>query len=160
MHDFTSDHPLTAKGRLALARVLLGEGDRDGATAPGAAAYRSEDLSERTESDVLDAFRDLLGRDDDQARMDKRLGAKDFSAAMRAAHRLGDDAVSIVKACSAVKGDDKASDQLDAVAADARQDLGYVLCRAQCLMRKDKIVDAARAHAGGAERDHGAAGHR
>jgi soluble lytic murein transglycosylase len=144
VHNFTSDHPLTAKGRLALARVLLGEGDRDGAKALVQAAYRSEDLSERTESDMLDAFRDLLGRDDDQARMDKRIGAKDFSAAMRAAHRLGDDAMSIVKACSAVKGkDDKAADRLDSVASDARQDLGFVLCRAQWLLNKDQVADAA-----------------
>ena len=145
VHAFTSDHPLTAKGRLALARALLGEGDRDGAKALVQAAYRSEDLSERTESDVLDTFHDLLGRDDDQARMDKRIGARDFSAAMRVAHRLGDDAMSIVKACSAVKGnDDKAADRLDSVASDARQDLGYVLCRAQWLLHKDQVVDAAR----------------
>jgi soluble lytic murein transglycosylase len=144
VHSFTSDHPLTAKGRLALARVLLGEGDRDGAKELVQAAYRSEDLSERTESDVLDAFRDLLGRDDDQARMDKRIGAKDFSAAMRAAHRLGDDATSVVKACSAVKGnDDKAADRLDSVSGDFRQDLGFVLCRAQWLLHKDQVADAA-----------------
>jgi soluble lytic murein transglycosylase len=145
VHAFTSDHPITAKGRFALARVLLGEGDRDGAQHLVQTAYRSEDLSERTESDALEAFRDLLGRDDDQARMDKRIGAKDLPAAMRAARRLGDDAVSIVKACSAVKGkDDKASDRLDSVAIDARQDLGYVLCRAQWLIRKEKVADAAR----------------
>jgi soluble lytic murein transglycosylase len=145
VHDFTSDHPLTAKGRLALARVLLGEGDRDGAKALVQAAYRSEDLSERTESDLLDAFHDMIGRDDDRARMDKRIGAKDFSAAMRAAHRLGDDATSIVKACSAVKSnDDKSADRLDSVAGDARQDLGFVLCRAQWLLHKDQVADAAR----------------
>jgi soluble lytic murein transglycosylase len=145
VHAFTSDHPLTAKGRFALARVLLGEGDRDSARRLVQAAYRSEDLSERTESDVLEAFPDLIDRDDDQARMDKRIGAKDLSAAMRAARRLGDDAVSIVKACSAVKGnDDKASDRLDSVAIEARQDLGYVLCRAQWLMRKEKFADAAQ----------------
>ncbi|MBV8924478.1 MAG: lytic transglycosylase domain-containing protein [Bradyrhizobium sp.] len=145
VHGFTADHPTTAKGRLALARVLLGEGERDGARALVQAVYRSEDLSERTESEVIEMFRDLLGRDDDQARMDRRIGAKDFAAAMRAAHRLGDDAVSIVKACSAVKGnDDKAADRLDSVAVDARQDLGYVLCRAQWLKSKDSIAEAAR----------------
>jgi soluble lytic murein transglycosylase len=145
VHAFTSDRPVTAKGQFALARVLLGEGDRDSAQRLVRAAYRSEDLSERTEADVLEAFRDMIGRDDDQARMDKRIGAKDLSAAMRAARRLGDDAVSIVKACSAVKGnDDKASDKLDSVAVDARQDLGYVLCRAQWLKGKEKITEAAR----------------
>ena len=145
VHAFTSDHPVTAKGQFALARVLLNEGDRDGARHVAQAAFRSEELSERAEADALEVFRDLFTRDDYQARMDKRIGANDFSAAMRAAHRLGDDAVSIVKACSAVKGnDDKALDRLDSVASDARQDLGYVLCRAQWLMRKEKFDEAAR----------------
>jgi soluble lytic murein transglycosylase len=108
-------------------------------------AWRSEDLSEHSEGEALDAFGDLLTREDFRARMDRRIGAKDIGAAMRAAHRVGDDAVAIVKACSAVKGnDDKAADKLDSVATDARQDLGYVLCRVQYLMHKDNIADAAR----------------
>jgi soluble lytic murein transglycosylase len=145
VHAFTSDRPVTTKGRFALARVLLGEGDRDGAQRLVRAAYRSEDLSERTEADALEAFRDLIDRDDDQARMDKRIGAKDLPAAMRAARRLGDDAVSIVKACGAVRGnDDKASDRLDSVAPDARKDLGYVLCRAQWLKSKERVNEAVR----------------
>jgi soluble lytic murein transglycosylase len=145
VHAFTSDQPGTAKGRFALARTLLAEGDRDGAQRIAQGAFRSEDLSDRTEADVIETFRDLLTRDDYQARMDKMIGAKDMSAAMRAAHHVSDDAVSIVKACSAVKGsDDNAADRLDEVAAEARGDLGYVLCRVQWLMRKDKIADASR----------------
>jgi soluble lytic murein transglycosylase len=35
--------------------------------------------------------------------MDRRLGAKDFGAAMRAAKRVGDDRVAIVKACIAAE---------------------------------------------------------
>ena len=34
--------------------------------------------------------------------MDKRIGAKELGAAMRAAKKLGDDYVAIVKACAAV----------------------------------------------------------
>jgi soluble lytic murein transglycosylase len=144
VHAFTGDQPLTARGRFALARVRLDEGDRDGAQRLVREAYRSGELTERTESDALDAFRDLLGRDDHIARMDQRIGAKDISGAMRAAKRAGDDAVAIVKACSAVKGgDDKADDKLDAVSAEASKDLGYVLCRIQFLMRKERFVDAA-----------------
>jgi soluble lytic murein transglycosylase len=146
VHGFTSDQPLTAKGRFALARALLGEGDRDGAQRLVRDAFRSEDLSERTETDVLEAFGGLLSREDFQARMDKRIGAKDLSSAMRAARHIDDEAVSIVKACSAVKGnDDKASDRLESVAIDDRQDLGYLLCRIQWLMRKDKIIEASQA---------------
>jgi soluble lytic murein transglycosylase len=145
IHAFTSDQPVTARGRFALARVLQVAGDTDGAKRLLREAFRSDDLTERTESDAVDAFHDLLGADDYRARMDKMIGAKDFSAAMRAAHRLGDDAVSIVKACSAVKGnDDQAEDKLDSIGGDARSDLGYVLCRIQFLMHKDRIADATR----------------
>ncbi|MGH6717361.1 MAG: lytic transglycosylase domain-containing protein, partial [Bradyrhizobium sp.] len=107
--------------------------------------WRSAELTERTESDALAVFRDLLTPEDFRARMDRRIGAGDISAAMRAAHHLGDDAVSIVKACAAVeRNSDKASDLLDAVATDARGDLGYVLCRVRFLMRHDKPADASR----------------
>ena len=145
VHSFTGDNPSTAKGKFALARVLLNEGDRDGAQSVVREAWRSEELTERSESDVLDAFHDLLTREDFQARMDKRIGAKDLGAAMRAARHIDDDAVAIVKACSAVKGnDDKAGDRLDDVAAAARDDLGYELCRVQWLMHKDKIAEASQ----------------
>jgi soluble lytic murein transglycosylase len=145
VHRFTGDQPLSAKGRFALARALLGEGDRDGAAGWVRNAWRSEELTEAAEGEAFDTFHDLLNRDDHRARMDKRIGAKDFSGAMRAAHHLGSDEISIVKACAAVAGnDDKALDLLDDVAADARKDLGYTLCRIHWMLRKDRIDDAAR----------------
>ena len=50
-----------------------------------------------------------------------------------------------MKACAAVRGkSDKAKDALDDVAAEARQDLGYTLCRIQWMLAKDRIDDAAR----------------
>jgi soluble lytic murein transglycosylase len=145
VHGFTGDQPVTAKGRLALGRVLLAEGDRDGAARWVRGAWRSDELTERAEAEAFDAFRDLLTRDDHRARMDKRIGAKDFSGAMRAARRMGGDEPSIVKACVAVAGnDDKALDLLDGVASEARQDPGYALCRIQWMLRRDRIEDAAR----------------
>ena len=50
-------------------------------------AWRTDELSERSEEDSYEAFRDLLTADDHRARMDKRLGAKDYAAARRAAPR-------------------------------------------------------------------------
>jgi soluble lytic murein transglycosylase len=142
---FTGDQPLTAKGRFALARALLTEGDRDGAERQVRAAWRSEELQERGEAEAFDAFRDLLTREDHRARMDKRIGAKDFSGAMRAAHRLGSDDVAIVKACAAASADStKALALLDDVPAEARQDLGYTLCRIHWMMRHDRFADATR----------------
>ena len=90
------------------------------------------------ESAVRDTFTDMLSRADDVARMDRRLGAKDFSAAMRAAKRAGDDRVAIVKACIAAEAKSaKGGALLDAVSAEARMDLGYTLCRLHWLMRND-----------------------
>jgi soluble lytic murein transglycosylase len=145
VHRFTGDRPASAKGSFALARALLAEGDRERAERLVREAWRSQELADRIEGEAFDTFGALLTREDHRARMDKRIGAKDFSAAMRAARRLGDDDVSIVKACAAVMTNgDKARDLLDGVAAAARQDLGYTLCRIHWLARHDKVADAAR----------------
>ncbi|GMP12047.1 lytic transglycosylase domain-containing protein [Bradyrhizobium sp. TM239] len=144
VHKFTMDRPTSAKGKFALARVLLAEGDTDRAARLVREAWRTDELSERSEEDSYEAFRDLLTADDHRARMDKRLGAKDYAGARRAAKRLGEDALAIVKACAAVTGKaSKAKDDLEDVPAEARRDLGYVLCRAQWHLQKDRIDDAA-----------------
>ncbi len=142
---FVGVQPVSGRGQFALARVLLAQDDRSSAERLVRAAWRSQELTERVETEAYETFHDLLTRDDHRARMDKRIGAKDYSAAMRAAHHLGDDDIAIVKACAAVTGGaSKALDLLDAVAADARQDLGYTLCRARFMMRKERYADAAR----------------
>jgi soluble lytic murein transglycosylase len=140
---FIAGQPASAKGRFALARVLLAEGDRDGAARLVREAWRSEELSDRAETEAFEAFRDLLTGEDHRARMDKRIGAKDFSGASRAARRLGDEERSIVKACAAVAANaTKALDLLDAVATEARQDLGYTLCRISWMVRQNRLEDA------------------
>jgi soluble lytic murein transglycosylase len=142
---FTADQPVSGAGRLALARVLLNEGDRDGAAREVREAWRSQKLSERTEGEALEIFGDLLTPKDHLARMDKRIGAKDLAGASRAAARVGSDGATIIKACTAVAGNAKnAPALLDAVSGAARQDLGFVLCRAQWLMRQNRIADATR----------------
>ena len=145
VRGFMGEAPASARGKLALARIKLAEGDRDGAGRLARDAWRSDELSERSESEALETFRDLLTRDDHRARMDKRIGAKDLEGARRAAKLLGDDELAIVKACAAVRGkSDKAKDALDAVAAEARGDLGYTLCRIQWMLAEKRIDDAAR----------------
>jgi soluble lytic murein transglycosylase len=145
VRGFTGDQPVSARGKLALARVLLSERDREGAGRLVRDAWRSEELSERVEAEALEMFRDLLTPEDHRARMDRRIGARDLAGATRAAKLLGGDAPGIVKACAAVKGKaNKALDALDAVATEAREDLGYTLCRIQWMLAQNKIDDAAR----------------
>jgi soluble lytic murein transglycosylase len=145
VRDFVGDQPTSAKGRFALARLLLAEGNRDGAGRLVRQAWRSDELLERSEAEAFELFRDLLTREDHRARMDKRIGAKDLAGAKRAAQRLGSDELSIVKACAAAAGnDDKALDLLNDVAVEARGDLGYTLCRFRWMARHDRIDEATR----------------
>ncbi len=143
VRGFVRDQPISASGRFALARVRLAEGDRDGAASLVRQAWRSDELSERFEADAMALFRDLLTREDHRARMDRRIGAKDLAGAKRAAQHLGSDELAIVKACAAGNAD-KALDLLNDVAAEARTDLGYTLCRLRWMVRHDRIDDATR----------------
>ena len=142
---FLAGTPASARGRFALARVLLADGDREGAERVIREAWRNDELSEKVESDALDAFHDFLTADDHRVRMDRRIAAKDFSGATRAAHRLGAGEAAIVKACTAVaEKSSKAQKLLDAVDSDARGDLGYTLCHVHWLLGKQSFAEAAR----------------
>ncbi len=143
VRGFLGGQPTSPVGRLALARVLISEGDREAAEREIRTAWRTGELSAELEAATLDAFGDVLTRADHAARMGRRIGKKDFGGAMRAARRLGDDAVSIVKACSSV--DAKSSNArklLDAVPSDARSDPGYTLCRVHFLLQNDGFATA------------------
>jgi soluble lytic murein transglycosylase len=132
------EKPASPMGRLARARVAMHEGDRAAAASEVRAVWQSAALSAELEAAVLATFPDVLTRADHVARMDRRIGAKDFAAAMRAAKRVGDDRVAIVKACSAAMTKSaKGAALLAAVPADARGDLGYALCRVTWLLRND-----------------------
>ena len=145
VRSFTSDAPISARGKLALARVQLAAGNRETAGRLVREAWRTDELSERVEAEAYELFRDLLTRDDHRARMDKRIGAKDLAGARRAAQHIGSEELAIVKACAAVRGKaNKALDALDAVATEARSDLGYTLCRIQWMVAQNRNDDAAR----------------
>src|SRR3974377_779717 len=77
--------------------------------------------------------------------MDRRIGAKDFPAAMRAAKRLGSAQVAIVKACEAVEATSTKAKALLASGPQAAQaDLGYALCRLHWLSAQNDVAAAVR----------------
>jgi soluble lytic murein transglycosylase len=138
VRSFVGEKPLSPMGRLALARIAMHAGDRAAAENEVRAVWQSAALSAELETAILAAFPEVLTRADHVARMDRRIGAKDFGTAMRAAKRIGDDRVAIVKACSAAMAkSEKSKALLDAVPAEARGDLGYALCRITWLLRND-----------------------
>ncbi len=141
---FREEQPTSPLGRLAFARMLKAEGDQAGAAREVRAVWRSAELSAELEAALLDEFRDELTRVDHAARMDWRISAKDFGAAMRAAKRLGVDEVAIVKACAAAEADStKAAALLDAAPSEARRDMGFALCRLHWLVRHNEFAAAA-----------------
>ncbi len=141
---FAKDRPLTAKGKFALARALLLQGDRAGAQSHVRDAWRNENFSAELENQALDVFRDLITTADHKARMDMRLYAEDADGGLRSANRAGGNAPAIAKARIAViKKAANAKALLDAVPADARRDAGYIFSSAQLLRRSDKAAEAA-----------------
>ena len=158
---FIGERPVSAPGRLALARVLLREGDHEGAAREVRMVWRSAEMSAELETSMVDAFPDQLTAADHTVRMDRQIGAKDFGAAMRAAKRLGPAQVAIVKACDAAAANSaKSGALLEAVTKEARSDLGYALCRLHWLLARNELAAAAKVVAESRARRSAASGHR
>lgn len=142
---FRSDPPRTAKGKFALARALLSQGDSAGAHQWLSEAWRSDGFSPDLEAQARDAFAGLITADDDKARMDGRLYAEDDDGGLRAAHRLDGTELAIAKARAAViNQESSAKALLEAVPAAAQHDPGYIYSRVQWLRRGNKIDEAGR----------------
>ena len=140
---FARHPPLTAKGHFALARAYLANGDRARAQAQVRDAWRNDGVGADLETQALDTFGTLITAADHKARMDMRLYAEDVDGAMRAAKRAGANAVTIAKARTAViKKAGNAKAMLDAVPANARNDVGYLFSLAQWLRRQDRPAEA------------------
>jgi peptidoglycan lytic transglycosylase len=141
---FENESPLSAKGRFALARVMIGRGDRANAERLIREAWRNDPMSEDTESTALDLFGALLTPGDHKARMDLMLYGSEHEIALRAAKRLGADQVTLAKA--RIAGYKKASNAkalLDAVPHELHGDPGYIFSKIQQLRREEKFAEAA-----------------
>jgi soluble lytic murein transglycosylase len=142
---FGNDEPISGKGRLVLARVLLARGDRRNAERLVREAWRSDALSGDTEAAALEQFGALLTGGDHKARMDYALFANEGEVALRAAHRLGSGYVALARAHLAANhkgGDERAL--LDAVPSELHDDPGFIFTRIQQLRREEKTEEAAR----------------
>jgi peptidoglycan lytic transglycosylase len=143
---FENESPVSAKGRMALAKVMIGRGDRNNAERLVRQAWREDPMSEDTESNALDMFGAFLTAGDHKARMDTLLyGTDNEAAGMRAAKRLGSGHVALAKARSAANrkgGNLKAL--LDAVPRELHSDPGYLFAKIQLLRRDEKFAEAAQ----------------
>ncbi len=142
---FENESPLSAKGKFALARVMLARGDRANAERLVRDAWRNDAMSEDTESTALDLFGALLTPGDQKARMDLMLYGSEHEAALRAAKRLGAAEVALAKArIASYRKASNARALLDAVPRELHNDPGYIFSRIQLLRREEKFAEAAQ----------------
>jgi soluble lytic murein transglycosylase len=143
---FENESPVSAKGRFALARVMIARGDRANAERLVREAWRNDAMSEDTETTALDLFGALLTAGDHKARMDTMLyGTEQEAAGLRAAKRLGSGHLELAKA--RIASNRKASNAralLEAVPSELRGDIGYIFSKIQLLRREEKFAEAAQ----------------
>jgi soluble lytic murein transglycosylase len=143
---FENESPISAKGRLALARAMMARGDRTNAERLVREAWRSDPMSEDTESAALDMFGPFVSAGDQKARMDNFGYTTDNeAAAMRAAKRLGAGYVALTKArLASVRKAANAKALLEAVPRELHSDAGYIFARIQQLRREERYAEAAQ----------------
>src|SRR5215831_13958164 len=143
---FENESPISAKGRFVLAKAMLARGDRANAERLVREAWRSDPMSEDTETSALEMFGPLLSAGDQKARMDALLDTtENEAAAMRAAKRLGAGYVALAKArLAAVRKAPNAKTLLDAVPHELHNDTGYLFSRIQLLRRDENYAEAAQ----------------
>ena len=142
---FESESPLSAKGRIALARAMLARGDKTNAERLVREAWRNDPMSEDTESAALDLFGALLTAGDHKARMDLLLYGSEHEAAMRAAKRLGAGYVALAKArIASYKKASNTRALLEAVPHELHGDPSYIFSKIQLLRREEKFTEAAQ----------------
>lgn len=143
---FENESPVSAKGRFALARAMLARGDRANAERLVREAWRSDPMSEDTETTALDLFGALLTGGDHKARMDTMLyGTEQEAAGLRAAKRLGSGYLALAKArIAANKKASNLRELLEAVPRELHGDTGYLFARIQLLRREEKFAEAAQ----------------
>jgi soluble lytic murein transglycosylase len=143
---FENESPISAKGRLALAKVMLARGDRANAERLVREAWRSDPMSEETENAALEMFGPLITPGDQKARMDNfAYTTENELAAIRAAKRLGAGYVALVKArLASVRKAPNTKALLDAVPRELHSDPGYQFARIQELRREERYPEAAQ----------------
>ena len=143
---FENESPISAKGRFALAKVMISRGDRTNAERLIRDAWRRDGMSEDTETTALDLFGALLTAGDHKARMDFMLyGTEQEAAGLRAAKRLGSGHLALAKArIAANKKAPNTRALLDAVPRELHGDPGYIFSKIQLLRREEKFSEAAQ----------------
>ena len=143
---FENESPRSAKGKFSLARAMIARGDRANAERLVRSAWRTNSISEDTESAALDLFGALITPGDHKARMDfllygrrlrPRCAPPSDSAPIRWRWRRRASRPTTPRPRNA-----KAL--LNAVPGELHSDPGYIFSKIQLLRRDEKFAEAAQ----------------
>ena len=142
---FASRAPVTANGRIALARAMFSDGRKDEAQAMLRAVWRDDHFSEQTEDALLKDFPGLFTREDHRARMERYIFKSQWGKATRAANWAGSDYSALVKARQAVDNEaPNAKALVAAIPASLANDTSAIFARAQLARRNNDAAGAAK----------------
>jgi soluble lytic murein transglycosylase len=143
---FAIRQPLTAAGKIALAKARMATGQTEEAIALLRQTWRQEHMGAQLEDIVITAFGDHLTRADHRSRTERYLLRNNREAAYRNARRIGADYVKLADARLASARKTGASQgQIDAVPASLRGDVSFAFLQAQSFRRQNKPIEAAKA---------------
>ena len=134
--------PVSAQGRIALARALMALGKRGEAQALIRRLWRDSDLDAASETAVLREFAALLTRDDDLVRANRLAYAGHAAAAWRAAARAGADVVALINARLEASRGPLSARTSSAVPQALRGDPGYLFANVQDSRRSGRYDEA------------------
>lgn len=140
---FSGAEPETPAGKLALARVLNGDGKTGEAAALVRAVWREADLNPQLEARVKAEFGFYLEKADHKFRADRLLYKGDGAAAFRAATMAGPDVLALARARAAATNEEPSDKLLAKVPPDLRKDPGFVFAQIHKLRHSGKIGAAA-----------------
>jgi len=139
---FASKAPVSAAGRLTLARAQLNAGRRDEAEKLARALWRDGDLDAPVETALLREFGSALSRDDHFARASRLLYAERGGAGWRVAAMAGPEATALANArLEAARGPLSARTST-AVPPTMRSDPGYLFAHVQDSRRSGRLEEA------------------
>ena len=142
---FDAEPPLTPAGKLAYARLLLGDGDSRGASDLARDVWRNQDVNKLIEKTVLDEFSSLLTKADHKYRADRLLYKEDTGPALRAATLAGPDVLALARARAAVINEAASDALIAAVPPALAKDPGLIFAQIQKLRRAGQFDAAATA---------------
>jgi soluble lytic murein transglycosylase len=142
-HFFAEGAPMTAFGKLALARAYKSDGDAADAQRLIREVWHKANLPASIEAKLKTEFASDLSKEDFKVRADYLLYQDDFEAGLRAASVAGAPEVALAKLRVAAANNTASDKMFSAIPKPMQSDPGYLFAKIQKLQHANKFKEAA-----------------